>query len=262
MKRIICSILLSICIAVNGCIPVQAQEVVPITKEKISILFIGNSLTYLRGHGKDNYFLLYFERMARKAGYQVQISRVTKGGQKLSNWANPGNADGKRAYQAIRKKKWDVVVLQENTDYATAHNSSFQKAAKKLSGVIYKNNPDTRLIYNCTWAYQKGKKISGKFYSYSKMQQLLNQHYRQAAKATGGEISWAGNAFLQCRKQNKNIALYVKDNNHPSRYGSFLSASSMYAAVFGRNPMKSGYCFSGDKKKSRCLQRIAAKVNL
>lgn len=262
MKKAGFYILFSVMLAMNLILPVHGTEVSQVEEKEQSILFIGNSLTYYRAKGKNNYFLTYFEKMANSMDHKISISYVTKSGQKLSCWADEKNKDGKRAYKAIRSKEWDYVVLQENTDYAVANNNSFQKAAKKLSKEIYKNCPDTTIIYNCTWAYQKGKRLKGKYYSCSKMQKLLNQHYRQAAKATGGKISWAGNSFYNCRKLKKGIKLYVSDNNHPSRYGSYLSACSMYAAIFRESPAKSGYYLVGGKGQARFLQLIAAKVNL
>lgn len=241
----------------------EAAEISEIEQDQpVSILFIGNSLTYYRAKGKPNYFLDYFEKLSKAGGHEVSISRVTRSGQKLKNFADPDHKDGKKVYQAIASKKWDYVVLQENTNYAVGYNSTFQKAAKKLAEAIYANNPETTIVYNCTWAFENGGRVNGRRYSYKSMQKQMNANYQQAALATDGMISWAGSAFYNCRREHPGLKLYVSDQNHPSRYGAYLSACSMYSTIFDESPHKLGYYSVCGKNKGRYLQKIAAKVNL
>lgn len=157
----------------------NVQEV-PRSK-KIRVLMVGNSLTYCA----KNRTVSDLEKLAKKAKRKISIKRLTYNNEKLANWANPRHKNGKRLYREIRSGKWDYIVLQEQTDASV--KPSFIKASKKLAAYIHKKSPKTQIIYNCTWAYKKGKKISGKKYSFSRMQKTMNQNYQTVARQTGGQ---------------------------------------------------------------------------
>lgn len=229
----------------------KVQEV-PRSK-KIRVLMVGNSLTYCA----RNRTVSDLEKMAKKAKRKISIKRLTYNNEKLANWANPRHKNGKRLYREIRSGKWDYIVLQEQTDASV--KPSFIKESKKLAAYIHKKSPKTQIIYNCTWAYKKGKKISGKKYSFSRMQKTMNQNYQTVARQTGGRVCRSGDAFLKYRKSSgKKKNLYLKDNNHASRYGWYLNACCLYGAIFGASPVESGYYGGIGKSLAKKFQRIAA----
>lgn len=232
--------------------PVNTTNAIPKSK-KLKVLMVGNSLTY----NSRNRTISDLKNLARKAGRKIEIKRLTYNNEKMKNWANPRNKNGKRLYAEIRKGNWDYIILQEQTDAAVT--SSFLKASKKIADHIRKYSPKSKILYNCTWAYKKGKKVSGKRYSFSSMQKKMNQNYQTASNQSGGRVCWSGNAFLKYRKSTgtkKN--LYLRDNNHASRYGWYLNACCLYNSIFGKSAAESKYYAGFGKNLAKKLQQIAA----
>lgn len=232
--------------------PMNTVQAIPRSK-KLKVLMVGNSLTY----NSRNRTISDLKNLARKAGRKIEIKRLTYNNEKMKNWANPRNKNGKRLYAEIRKGCWDYIILQEQTDAAVT--SSFLKASKKIADYIRKYSPKSKILYNCTWAYKKGKKVAGKRYSFSSMQKKMNQNYQTAANQSGGRVCWSGNAFLKYRKSTgtkKN--LYLKDNNHASRYGWYLNACCLYNSIFGKSAAESKYYAGFGKNLAKRLQQIAA----
>ncbi len=224
---------------------------------KVSVLLIGNSMVKRR----NNDTMKYLKNLAKGAGRKMTLDYVAYSNEKLMNWANPKHANGRKAYKKIADRKWDFIILQEHTDYAIAHRSTFVSASKKLAAYIYKKCPDTQIIYNCTWAYDKTKKLCGKRYSYSAQQKNMNANYKKAAAATRGRVCWTGNAFKAYRKQKGAKGLYLKDKNHATSYGWFLNAACMYAAIFGASPSESTYCGGLNKRQVKQMKKIAWQEN-
>jgi len=241
-----------LCFGVVACAQEPQVQSVPKSK-KIRVLMVGNSLTRCAG----NTTVSDLEKMAKKAGRKITIKRVTYNNEKMVNWANPLHKNGKRLYKEIRNGNWDYIVIQEQTDASV--KQSFIKASKKLSAYIHKTSPKTQIIYNCTWAYKKGKKVSGKWYSFRNMQKTMNRNYRTAAQKTDGKVCRSGDAFLKYRKsKGKKKNLYRKDNNHASRYGWYLNACCLYGTLFGKSPVESKYYGGFGKSLGKKLQNIAA----
>lgn len=231
-----------------------SATVQPVPKsKKVRVLMVGNSITY----SASNRTISNLKKLAKKAKRKLTVKRLTYNNEKMVNWANPKHKNGKRLYKEIRSGKWDYIVLQEQTDAAV--KPSLVDASKKLAAYIRKTSPKTQIIYNCTWAYKKGRKVSGKRYSFSSMQKAMNQNYEAAAQQTGGRVCRSGEAFLKYRKsKGKKKNLYRKDNNHASRYGWYLNACCLYSSIFGKSPVESRYYGGIGKSLAKKLQRVAA----
>lgn len=238
--------------------PEAVQKIAPVPKsKKIRVLFVGNSMTYR----KNNTTITNLRKMAKKSGRKLVVKRLTCSNEKMKNWANPKHKSGKRLYREIRSGRWDYIIFQEQTD--TSVKKSFVTASKKVSQYIHSKSPKTQIVYNCTWAYKKGRKISGKYYSFSKMQNTMNKNYESAATQTGGRVCWSGKAFLTYRKsKGKKKNLYIKDNNHASKYGWYLNACCLYASIFGKSPTESKYYAGLSKKQAKLMQKIATMQHL
>jgi len=238
--------------------PAAVQKIKPVPRsKKIRVLLVGNSLTSRKG----NTTIKNLKKLAKKSGRKLVLKKLTYSNEKMKNWANPKHKNGKRLYREIRSGRWDYIVFQEQTDASV--KKSFVSASKKVSKYIHSASPKTEIIYNCTWAYKKGKRISGKYYSFSKMQKTMNQNYQSAASQTGGRVCWSGKAFLTYRKRKgKKKNLYIKDNNHGSKYGWYLNACCLYTSIFGARATESKYYAGLSKKEAKILQKIATMQHL
>ena len=238
--------------------PAAVQKIKPVPRsKKIRVLLVGNSLTSRKG----NTTIANLKKLAKKSGRKLVLKKLTYSNEKMKNWANPKHKNGKRLYHEIRSGRWDYIVFQEQTHASV--KKSFVSASKKVSKYIHSASPKTQIIYNCTWAYKKGKRISGKYYSFSKMQKTMNQNYQSAASQTGGRVCWSGKAFLTYRKRKgKKKNLYIKDNNHGSKYGWYLNACCLYTSIFGARATESKYYAGLSKKEAKILQKIATMQHL
>lgn len=162
----------------------------------LKVLMVGNSLT----NCQNNYTIRDLKALAKKTGWKLTVRELSYNNAKLKDWADAKSKNGKKLRSEIRSRKWDYIILQEHTEAAV--KKSFPDASKKISAYIRSESPKTQIIYNCTWAYKKGKKIDGKNYSSSALQKKMDQNYRAAAQQTGGRVCWSGDAFLKYRKSN------------------------------------------------------------
>ncbi len=235
---------------------VQEKVVVqPAVKKKITILMVGNSMTARKG----NTTIKNLRNMAKKSGQKVVIKYLKSNDEKMKNWANPRHKSGKRLYREIRSGRWDYIIFQEQTKAAT--KQSFVRASEKLGSYIHSKSPRTQIIYNCTWAYKKGKKISGKYYSFNTMQKVMNKNYQSAASKSEGSVCWSGKAFALYRKsKGKKKNLYIKDNNHASKYGWYLNACCLYRSIFGKSAAGIKYYGGIGKNLAKKLQKVADKA--
>ena len=54
-----------------------------------------------------------------------------------------------------------------------------------------------------------------------------------------------------------NLELYQPDKRHPSLIGTYLAASTTYAALFGKSPVGNKYLASIDANTAQFLQSVA-----
>lgn len=253
-KSVYATILILICLLCMG----TRTKAASVSKSKnVSILLIGNSMV----KRPKNYTATYLKNLCKYAGRKVTIDYVATSNEKLKNWANKKTSSGKKAYKKIASRKWNYIILQEHTDYAIAYGRTFLKASKTLAAYIKKKCPNAKIIYNCTWAYDKTVTINGKRYTYSKQRRNMQSNYKKVASATGGTICWSGKAFHAYRKLKRAKALYLADKNHATSYGWFLNASCMYATIFGASPEESSYTGGLNKTQIKKIKKIAWQQN-
>lgn len=210
------------------------------------VLFIGNSRTYY------NEVDQIFENIAKNAGKNVEAERVAYGGKSLLQ--NYAYDDVKTA---IKKGKWEYVILQEAADVALGDLATFKSGAKKMTDLIKQYNPNAKILYNAVWVFRNMKQSN---------QTTTNSNYETVANLTGGSVFYTGNAFINCNKTYPDIALFrtdnLNDNRHPSPAGSYLSACCTFAKIYNTSPVGIEYYKSGKKTLSKTtatnLQKVAA----
>ena len=207
-------------------------------KKSYSVLFIGNSYTYFNDMPNA-----IFEKMAKGAGYDVEVTAITEGGYKLSQWADPSDKHGALACEALSgKKRYDFVVLQEQSVLPASENVQlFYSAVRTLCSKIRAIGA-TPVLYS-TWGRKTG---SPTLDEHGWTNEIMTNKLARAYQAIGDElniaVAHAGLAFFDVYT-NTNIELYDADMTHPSYAGSYLAAATLFAKIFNAEP-KSEY-FSG-----------------
>lgn len=227
-KNIILAFALMAAILISGIMPETTVQAKTAGRKKINILMVGNSLTYSSKH--KNNTISHLKTLGKRNGYSFTIKYVAHDGEHLRNYAWGKKKRRKELQNAINQKRWDVVVLQENTDDVIKKSPAFQKSVASIAAMIRKKSPKAKIILNCTWAYDK-KKFG---YTHRQQQTRMDEMYRKAGKAVKASVVYSGDAFDAYRKAKGRACLYRSDKNHPSNAGCYLNACCLYKGITGK----------------------------
>jgi hypothetical protein len=181
----------------------------------LRVFFVGNSYVYVND-------LPGVLAGLAEAGHRRKIvtGEYTPGGYTLEQHVKDG-----KAAERIKKGKWDVVVLQEQSLLPVGEPAKMYSAARKLSETI-KGQGALTLLY-LTWA-RKGR---------PEMQEGLNKAYYGVAKELQANVAPVGMAWQTARKEYPALNLYDQDGSHPSPEGTYLTACVFYAFLLGESPV-------------------------
>ncbi|BDS07805.1 hypothetical protein NT6N_28450 [Oceaniferula spumae] len=191
----------------------------------LRVLFIGNSYSFQ--------IPKVFGKIAEAEGKSVEVEQMTRGG-----WTLAKHAAAKKTLAKINEKKWDVVVLQEQSQLPAFPEAQRSKAmypaAKSLADAVRANGAVPVLFL--TWGRQDGDKQNAARFpndTYQAMQQRLVEGYRNASQHAGGLcIIPVGDIWSEARTQGKDKNLYAKDGSHPAKTGNYLGACVFFTAFY------------------------------
>ncbi|MBE6680390.1 MAG: hypothetical protein E7598_07725 [Ruminococcaceae bacterium] len=216
-----------------------------------NILFIGNSYTYFNKMPTE-----YFEKIAESAGISVNISSVTRGGWTLVKHACEEFEEGAKIAALLRENKYDYVVLQEQSFRPATEFEYFLKGASQLLEKI-KPNGATPFFYG-TWGRGEGSVELGAYdLTHDSMTKKLVDAYDAAAKEFGCDVAQVGLAFDDVYKNHKEINLYDRDLSHPSKYGSYLAALTIFAKMFDFDVRSVAFDAGFTKEENEILKNAA-----
>ncbi len=203
-----------------------------------NILFVGNSFTYY------NDMPDMIQALAVANDKVINIEAATKGGYSIAQ-----HAKDPKTLNALASKKWDIIVFQGHSLEPLTDKANMIKSGKELAGKC----KEAKLMLYLTWAYQTKKRFLEKVKKtnigklkreeqmnmFSNMQKLLTEGYNALAEEIHAEVVPVGLAWQASRKQHPDLNLFnKKDQFHPSKQGSYLSAIVFYKAIFGETPEK------------------------
>lgn len=184
--------------------------------KKLQVLFVGNSYTYYYDMPQT-----FFTDMAAKVGYDAEVTSITAGGYFLSQYVDPEDAEGQRLRAAISGKRFDCVVLQEQSTNAIEDEERFFFGVQQLMELI---DADRYILY-ATWGRNDGSKDLVKLgLTRQEMTEKLSAAYGKAAKRYGAEVAEVGKAFWEYSLTHDKDELYNPDMSHPSALGSEIAA--------------------------------------
>jgi hypothetical protein len=215
------------------------------------VLFVGNSYFYYNNslHNK----VLGLAKAADKANagkYQFKsatISAAYLSQHDVYSYLKPGALG--------YKKPFDVVILQGNSSEQTskAKREEFAKTVKAYDSMIRATGAKTALLM--TWAYTQ------KHPNYDpKMMDMNRDGYTEAGNAVDALVIPAGLAFQEAYRRRPDIKLQQDyDGHHPTFYGSYLAACTVYASLYGKSPVGLDFDDNGmvDKDMAMFLQTVA-----
>jgi hypothetical protein len=199
-------------------------------QQETSVLFIGNSFTFM------NDMPIIFKNIALSKGKNVHVDTVVEGGKDFKYHSNQAET-----YEKIKSRKWDYVIIQGHSNElaqpeSKVDNNTFPYA-KKIADSIKSNSNCTQLVLYMTWGYKNGNSKWSAISTYDSMQFRIKNQYLRFADLLNARISPVGEVWKLIKTNYSGINLYDPDNQHPSLEGSYLSACTHFASIFGESPL-------------------------
>jgi hypothetical protein len=194
----------------------------------MDILFIGNSYT-------GNLRAPFCEVM--QTLHPAAVMQFRTGG----GWSLAHHVDDPAVKAAIDSRKWDIVVLQEQSRIPTFTTASqtyraHREAIRTLVGWVRHNGAEP-VLYE-TWGRRDGDNGSPKRSpDFDTMQAHLTRAYRDAGCELDLRVVPAGQVWQAVRHANPALghALHAPDGSHASPHGSYLLALTFAHALLGED---------------------------
>ena len=213
----------------------------------LNVLFIGNSHTYL------NYMpqMLLALVNSEDRGFELAVDQCTGEGAGLE-W----HGKNLSSRNAIRKKPWDYVVLQDRSGGPLEELDLFTKHAGLLDEEIRKQKSKTLLFL--TWANR----------SRPNTQAALAHAYKMMAHKLHATLAPVGIAWETIHRIDPGIELYHQDGRHANPIGSYLTAFVFYSVLFNTSPegLPGSFYFKGkmrvglEKERASLLQQATGNA--
>ncbi len=186
----------------------------------LKLLFIGNSATYV------NEIPQTLSRLARKAGYDVEVNSITSGGYSLAQHADSTTDHGKEVLKEIAKG-YDIVILQEHSnciESAEKGQKTFE-ACKVLNRAIRESGAETYLyIRPPTGVSKAGYDSYEQCFAYGRL-------FEDIAAKLKAECVFVNRAYAYAIK-NLEVPLWGPDNAHTSVEGGYMAVCVFFSTLF------------------------------
>jgi len=221
----------------------------------MKILFIGNSATHY-----NDMPTAIFAPMCEAAGYDVEVTAITKGGYHLAGHVNQNDPVGKLVHTALRETKYDYVIMQ---DYVhTTVPADYYTSVRTLTRMVRKNGA-IPILYSVIPPLEAAEGTYGKDFGYGQNEKSFAYKSDSASRAIAAElgigVAHAGLAVFHLMETHPELNLHHSDKRHPGALGSFVIASTIFATVFNHDPTKVDFIGSTDAETAAILKEAARK---
>ena len=225
-------------------------------QDSISVLFIGNSYTYV------NDLPATVSSLATSLGKTVTYQTKANGG-----YTFQAHVNDPATFTAMHASHWDVVVLQGQSQEPSFPynqvNSGTLPYAQQLADSVYAFNPCGNVMYFMSWGRENGDSQWDSINTFDKMNQRLYDAYLRIADSShSAMVSAVGAVWKYVRDNFPTIGLYQSDGSHPSEAGTYLAACTFYASLFQESPVGATFIGNLDAQTVLILQQAAESVIL
>ena len=219
-----------------------------------SVLFIRNSYTFFGDMPTET-----FEKVANASGYDVKVTSVTSGGYTLEKFADSADKHGARVDEAINGKKYDFVIMQEQSQRPASDPKKFINGLCALYNKI--ENAVGKAYLYATWGRKaESGDLAEKGWTSRYMTDRLATSYTVGGEKIGAEVAYVGLAFADIYENHPDIDVYNPDCSHPSAIGSYLAGITLFAKIFGVDPRTIDFDASFDKNDTKIVKEAAYKA--
>lgn len=228
-----------------------ADERIRFAGPKLDLLFVGNSYTYV------NDLPQMFVQLALSGHHLATAEMIAPGG-----WTLAQHANSKETLEKIAGKKWDDVILQDQSVEPSMEKS---RAEEMFPAVRYLNyavrQAGARPLLYLTWGRQKGLAEEG-FKDFDSMQAQLTEGYMEIAKELNLSVVPVGEAWKAALAKDPGLNLWQGDGSHPTLEGTYLAACVFYASLYQKSPEGLEFPAGIPPAEARDLQTMAAQTVL
>ncbi len=215
----------------------KVTEVAPPKK----VLFVGNSFSYYNNSLHNHVLRLAQEADPQHAKeYRFKSMTISGGFLYEQEPAMPS---------MLASEKWDVVVLQGNSNEPLESNAAraekFFSAARNIDKMIHAASAKT--AFYMTWAYQDRPEMTAP----------LAESYTKIGNELGALVVPAGLAFERAHKERPALVLHVSDKMHPTLAGTYLVACTFFSVLYGKSPQGFKAAEGLDADTAAFLQTVA-----
>lgn len=227
------------------------------TAQQTSVLFIGNSYTYVNDLPNT------LRQLALTLGDTVTVASSAPGGYTLFQHSTYAPT-----LDAIASQDWDYVVMQEQSQLGALpfDVTTTELGASALVQRIEDNYECTYPVFYMTWGRQNGDDLNCPSFpfmcTYNGMQQGLRTNYIALAEGNDGYTAPVGAAWKMVRDTQPSINLYDADGSHPSPAGTYLAACVFYCTLFQESCVGATFNGSIDAGTAAILRGIASATVL
>lgn len=197
-----------------------------VRQDTVRVLFIGTSFTYY-----NNMPRLLEAIASSQGGPVVQTALAARGGATLGDhWSDSSTC------ALFRRGRWDWVVLNEQSTFGEVYLVDGQPRVHGWSSFA---DYATRWVAR---ARQRGARVALLMHwanrdAPARDHAALDYAFSRVGSALHVTVVPAGLAWDAVRRAHPELPLYDADAHHPAPEGSYLAASTLYASLFGRNPV-------------------------
>lgn len=220
------------------------------------ILFIGNSYTEVNNLPQMIY------NVAQSTGESLTYASNTPGGCTFMQHCT------NRSMEMICQGTWDIVVLQEQSQYPSFPQSQVENEvfpyAERLIDSIYAHNPCARPVFYMTWGRKNGDPGNASVFpvlgTYEGMDSMLYERYTYMAHTYDADLCPVGRVWRYLRENHRDIELYQGDGSHPSTAGSYAAACAFYTLIFHRDPDSITYTAGLEEPTAETIRSAAHTI--
>ncbi len=221
----------------------------------VSAIYIGNSFFYYNNslHGHVAQLLRAAEPKYAFRSVSATLSGSGFDWHDVNSYFRPNavssysfNAKNEIVFNKL-ERLFDVAILMDCSQ-CPIHpqlKSVFREYAKKHSDTVRKHG--AKPVFFMSWAYADAPEMT----------EQLAEAYTQAGNDNDVFVIPAGLAFARSIAQKPEVNLYASDKRHPSLAGTYLSAATVYAALFKKSPVGLSYTAGLDDATAKFLQTAA-----
>ena len=220
-------------------------------------MWVGNSFFYYN-NGMPAMVMRLMQGAPAADQRPYQATMITMGGSgfdwhDMESYFRPGHV-GAYSFDAGNNivfnranKLYDTVVMMDCSQCPIHPTLSrvFTEYARTNSETARRHGAEPVLFMS--WAYSDKPGMTAQ----------LAEAYTAAANDNNALVIPAGLAFARVVAERPDLELYQPDKRHPTLAGSYLAASTAYAALYGRSPEENNFTAGLDADAARYLRAAA-----